>query len=117
MIRMRINRRTVLGALASVPGIRLLLPTSAWAVESSSPARDVIHELGVRPCINAAGTYTALTGSLMPPEVMAGIQVASIGPVTSATARKLGIQVTVEAARFDESGLIEAILSKGIIEQ
>src|SRR6266699_4522656 len=77
MIRMRINRRTVLGALASVPGIRLLLPARAWAVESSSPARDVIRELGVRPCINAAGTYTALTGSLMPPEVMAGIQVAS----------------------------------------
>jgi L-seryl-tRNA(Ser) seleniumtransferase len=40
-------------------------------------ARDVIAELGVRPFINAAGTYTALTGSLMPPEVMAAMQVAS----------------------------------------
>ena len=49
-------------------------------------------------------------------ETMAGIPVASIGPVTSATARKLGIHVTVEASRFDEAGLIEAILSKGIIE-
>ena len=37
----------------------------------------MIRELGVRPCINAAGTYTALTGSLMPPEVVAAIQVAS----------------------------------------
>jgi len=77
MIRMRINRRAVLGALASVPGLRLLFPTSSASAQSPSPARDVIRELGVRPCINAAGTYTALTGSLMPPEVMAGIQVAS----------------------------------------
>ena len=49
-------------------------------------------------------------------EALAGVQVASIGPVTSATAWKLGVRVTVEASRFDESGLIEAILSKGIIE-
>jgi uroporphyrinogen III methyltransferase/synthase len=47
---------------------------------------------------------------------LAGIPVASIGPVTSATARKLGVTVTVEASRFDEDGLIEAILAKGIIE-
>jgi uroporphyrinogen-III synthase len=46
-----------------------------------------------------------------------GIRVASIGPVTSATARAMGIEVTVEASRFDENGLIEAILSKGIIER
>ena len=49
-------------------------------------------------------------------EALAGVQVASIGPVTSATAGKLGVRVTVEASPFDESGLIEAILSKGIIE-
>jgi uroporphyrinogen III methyltransferase/synthase len=48
---------------------------------------------------------------------LAGIRVASIGPVTSATARALGIEVTVEASRFDENGLIDAILSKGIIEK
>ncbi len=39
--------------------------------------RDLISELGVRSFINAAGTYTAMTGSLMPPEVIAAIQVAS----------------------------------------
>ncbi len=42
---------------------------------------------------------------------LAGLRVASIGPVTSATARKLGLAVTVEAAEFDEDGLVEAILS------
>jgi uroporphyrinogen III methyltransferase/synthase len=49
-------------------------------------------------------------------EALAGIRVASIGPVTSATAQKLGIKITVEASRFDEDGLIDAILPKGIIE-
>ena len=42
-----------------------------------------------------------------------GIRVASIGPVTSASARKLGIAVEVEAATFDEDGLVEAILARG----
>ena len=39
--------------------------------------RDYFREMGVRPFINAAGTYTAMTSSLMPPEVMDAIQYAS----------------------------------------
>jgi len=39
----------------------------------------------------------------------AGMQVASIGPVTSRTARELGLQVDVEARRHDIPGLVEAI--------
>jgi D-glucosaminate-6-phosphate ammonia-lyase len=77
MIRLQINRRAVLGVLAGLPGLRLLFPDTTLIAQERAPARDVIRELGVRPCINAAGTYTALTGSLMPPEVVAGIQVAS----------------------------------------
>jgi uroporphyrinogen III methyltransferase / synthase len=45
-------------------------------------------------------------------EALAGIKVASIGPVTSATARKLGVAVTVEASQFDEDGLVSAIIKK-----
>jgi len=39
--------------------------------------RDYFAELGVRPFINAAGTYTAMTASLMAPEVMDAINYAS----------------------------------------
>lgn len=39
--------------------------------------RDYFAELGVRTFLNAAGTYTALTASLMPKEVVAAIQYAS----------------------------------------
>ena len=43
-------------------------------------------------------------------EALAGVKTASIGPVTSATARELGIEVTVEASVFTIDGLVEAIL-------
>jgi uroporphyrinogen III methyltransferase/synthase len=39
-----------------------------------------------------------------------GVRVASIGPVTSATARRLGIEVALEAPVFTVDGLVEAIL-------
>jgi D-glucosaminate-6-phosphate ammonia-lyase len=77
MARFQTNRRAMLGFLAGIPGLRLLVPDVARAAEAAASPRDVLRELGVRPCINAAGTYTALTGSLMPPEVVAGIQAAS----------------------------------------
>ncbi len=40
-------------------------------------ARGVYADLGVRPLINAAGTYTALSGSLLLPEVRAAMDEAS----------------------------------------
>jgi uncharacterized pyridoxal phosphate-dependent enzyme len=49
-------------------------PTAATAARAS---RDYFRELGVRPFINAAGTYTAMTASLMPPEVLEAITYAS----------------------------------------
>src|SRR4051794_703652 len=77
MRKSQVNRRAVLGAIAGAGGLPLLLPSSQAQAQTQLPARDLIKELGVRPCINAAGTYTALTGSLMPAEVVAAIQVAS----------------------------------------
>jgi uroporphyrinogen III methyltransferase/synthase len=41
---------------------------------------------------------------------LAGVKTASIGPVTSATARECGIDVTVEASVFTVDGLVDAIL-------
>jgi L-seryl-tRNA(Ser) seleniumtransferase len=77
------GRRTFLGAMAGVPGFPMLYGGSAEAAEDPpAQARDVIRELGIRSFINAAGTFTALTGSLMRPEVVAAIQVASRQYVT-----------------------------------
>ena len=46
------------------------------------------------------------------PEELRGIQVASIGPVTSATARQLGLEVTVEASEYTAGGLVAALASR-----
>jgi uroporphyrinogen III methyltransferase/synthase len=48
---------------------------------------------------------------------MAGVKTASIGPITSATARGLGMAVTVEASVFTVDGLVEAILRAVSLER
>ena len=77
MLRKSPNRRSFLSALGSVPFIGGVLPAAAGPARSSSQARDVIAELGVTPIINAAGTYTRLTASLMPTEVVEAIRESS----------------------------------------
>ena len=43
-------------------------------------------------------------------ETLRGVPVATIGPVTTATARELGIEVTAQAQVFTIDGLLEAVL-------
>jgi L-seryl-tRNA(Ser) seleniumtransferase len=73
------NRRSILRSMAAIPGIGALMPvaSSAAAARIGAVNRDVIDELGVRTFINAAGTYTSLTASLMPREVWNAMTVAS----------------------------------------
>lgn len=68
-------RRSFLERLAELPLFAGLLPARASAAAPSMP--DYFKELGVVPFINAAGTFTTMTASLMPPEVMQAIQYAS----------------------------------------
>jgi D-glucosaminate-6-phosphate ammonia-lyase len=68
------NRRTFIRRMASAPLAGAALQSGAAA---AGPKRDHFKELGVRTFINAAGTYTALTASLMQPEVVSAIEYAS----------------------------------------
>ena len=77
MSRALIKRRTVLCTLAGLPSMQLLASPVRAEAEEVIKGRDLIEELGVRSFINAAGTFTALTGSLMRPEAVAAMQVAS----------------------------------------
>ncbi|MBM3776572.1 MAG: aminotransferase class V-fold PLP-dependent enzyme [Acidobacteria bacterium] len=65
------NRRRFLQGLPALPLL------NGGAAFSASTKRDYWKELEVRPFINAAGTYTTLTASLMPPEVLKAIEYAS----------------------------------------
>ena len=73
------SRRHFLESLGSLPVVKAFTgtPSSLPAGPAKTAGRDYFRELGVRPFINAAGTYTAMTASLMPPEVMEAINYAS----------------------------------------
>jgi uroporphyrinogen III methyltransferase/synthase len=43
---------------------------------------------------------------------LAGIHLASIGPITSSTLRQLGLPPSIEAEKFNIDGLVESILAK-----
>jgi len=74
------SRRRFLETISATPlvgGLTAAIAPTAAAAAGGSGRRDYFRELGVRPFINAAGTYTAMTASLMPPEVMEAINYAS----------------------------------------
>ena len=69
------TRRDFLERISALPLVGGFVGAPA-ALEASA-SNDYFRELGVRPFINAAGTYTAMTASLMAPEVMDAINYAS----------------------------------------
>jgi L-seryl-tRNA(Ser) seleniumtransferase len=94
------NRRGFLQTLATVPGIGALVPASLLAKPSK---RDIYKELGIRPLINAAGTYTTLSASLIPREVVEVIEAASrqyvsIPELHEAVGKKIAERLSCEAA-------------------
>ncbi|MDO1444959.1 PLP-dependent transferase [Rhodocytophaga aerolata] len=76
------TRRSLIKRLSAAPfigswfGSSLPFATLGAALPTAAK-RNVIQELGLRTFINAAGTYTAMTASLMPDEVMDTINAAS----------------------------------------
>jgi uncharacterized pyridoxal phosphate-dependent enzyme len=76
-----LSRRKLLKRLSALPlvggmiGTGLPLQSAMGSTLEEAPKRDVMKELGIRTFVNAAGTYTAMTASLMPKEVMETIQI------------------------------------------
>ena len=59
-----------------------LVSTAPLAAEAApATAADYYTKLGVTKIINAAGTYTSLTASIMPPSVQAAVAQAAKNPV------------------------------------
>ncbi|GAB3931187.1 aminotransferase class V-fold PLP-dependent enzyme [Larkinella terrae] len=76
---------------------------SALAATTTLAPRNLVKELGIRTFINAAGTYTAMTGSLMQDEVMETIQAASkefmmLDDVQTKVGEKIAALVHAESA-------------------
>jgi D-glucosaminate-6-phosphate ammonia-lyase len=64
------NRRGFLSLIPAIPGVSTITARTAMAAKPGALKRDLFKELGVRTFINAAGTYTMLTASLMPKDVV-----------------------------------------------
>jgi L-seryl-tRNA(Ser) seleniumtransferase len=89
------------GAVA-LPAASALLGGATPALAARSK-RDLLAELNVRPFINAAGTYTTHSGSLMRPEVMEAINYASqyfveVEELHDAVGKRIATLVGSEAA-------------------
>jgi D-glucosaminate-6-phosphate ammonia-lyase len=97
------NRRAFLTRLGHIPLVSGLLPAFVEPASARGRARDFFKELGIRPFINAAGTYTRLTASLMPPEVTAAIawsarQYVDLVSLQAAVGQRIAAMLGVEAA-------------------
>jgi L-seryl-tRNA(Ser) seleniumtransferase len=71
------NRRAVMKWAAALPVLSSIAAESAWAAVTRSGQSNIYTRLGVRPFINARGTWTYLSGSLELPEVRAAKQEAA----------------------------------------
>jgi uroporphyrinogen III methyltransferase/synthase len=58
---------------------------------------------------STAGNFARLAGEHHVSELLSGVAIASIGPITSATIRMLGLNVTIEAKESTMPGLVRAI--------
>ncbi len=58
---------------------------------------------------STASNFAKLAGENNVPELLRGAAIASIGPITSETIRKLGLAVTIEAEESTIAGLVRAI--------
>src|SRR5688500_12986305 len=68
-----INRRSLLLS----PLAATLLPRRTYAAQLAALHGEIYRQLGIRPLINAAGTYTTLTGSLLVPQAREAMAEAS----------------------------------------
>ncbi len=112
IINWRFTRRNFLGAgtgmLSAFAGetprrLRALVPTAGPADTGAETAPNIYQRLGVRTRINAKGTYTYLSGSLMPPEVVKAMEEAAehyvvIDELQHAAGRRIAEMLGVEAA-------------------
>jgi len=97
------KRRSFLEAVVGLPAAAAALVSGAPPAAAAVAKRNLLGELGVRPFINAAGTYTTHSGSLMRPEVLEAINYSSqyfveVEELHDAVGRRIASLVGSEAA-------------------
>ena len=109
------TRRTFLGWsnwILTAGGVAGQAPLAA-AVTSHSEGEDYYEKLGVAKIINAAGTYTVLTASTMPPPVQAAVARAAKHPVRLLELQKAAGEYLAKQLRC-EAALVSAGASSAL---
>src|SRR5450759_1153940 len=103
------TRRRFLGraGFALAAGGAVSHPMQAAEVRQSAGGEDYYDKLGVTKIINAAGTYTALTASTMPPPVQAAVARAAKNPVRLADLQKASGEYLAQKLKC-EAALVSA---------
>jgi D-glucosaminate-6-phosphate ammonia-lyase len=105
------SRASIVGIVGACPGGAKL--AAAMAAKAGQDSKKIYTRLGLRPIINASGTYTHLGGSLMPPEVIAAMNDAArhyvpIRDLTKAAGERIA-QLTGNEAALVTTGAAGAI--------
>src|SRR3974390_2105275 len=88
------TRRGFLGFLNGLMAGGAMAGAGEAADTGAAHGEDYYAKLGVTKIINAAGTYTALTASIMPPSVQAAVAAAAHHPVRLADLQqKAGVYI------------------------
>jgi L-seryl-tRNA(Ser) seleniumtransferase len=101
------SQAAVAAALAGSPRV------AGAAAAHPNEAVDYYDKLGVTKIINAAGTYTALTASIMPPSVQAAVAEAAKHPVRLAELQQKAGEYLAKRLRC-EAALVTAGAASGI---
>ena len=109
---MRVNRRSLLMSSFAAA----LLPRRAYAAQLASIHGEIYRQIGVRPLINAAGTYTTLTGSLLLPQARDAMAEASrcfvpLLDLQQAAASRIAKLLDVPAAMVTSGGAGSILLA------
>ena len=95
---------TKLGAIVDVVAAYRTLPETEDVTGAIARFREEGADMVTFTSSSTAENFMALKLPLPP-----GLKTASIGPITSATMKKLGLAVDVEAAAYDIPGLVRAV--------
>jgi uroporphyrinogen III methyltransferase/synthase len=80
------------------------------AYRTVAPAPGAALPAGVDAVTFTSSSTVQNFASMFGAEALSGVQAVSIGPITSRTARSLGIEIAAEASPFTVDGLVEALL-------
>jgi len=108
------SRRNLLRGAGAAWLMETFLPRQVYADYLAAGHGELYREIGIRPFINAAGTYTVLSGSVIPDRVREAMAEASryfvpLVPLQNAVGERIAKLIGVEAALVS-SGATASIL-------